>query len=70
MNFLIFAAYSCALANMADEGWVLWYWGTTFKGRGEYVRLVFEAAGVEYTENNDGAEIMSRCDLQGHKGKG
>jgi hypothetical protein len=55
---------------MADAGWVLWYWGSSFKGRGEYVRLVFEAAGVEYTENNDGAEIMSRCDLHGHKGTG
>lgn len=55
---------------MAEQGWVLWYWGATFKGRGEYVRLVFEAAGVPYTENNDGADIMSHCDMQGHKGKG
>ena len=55
---------------MADQGWVLWYWGATFKGRGEYVRLIFEAAGVPYTENNDGADIMSHCDMQGHKGKG
>lgn len=55
---------------MAEAGWVLWYWGATFKGRGEYVRLVFEAAGVPYTENNDGADIMSHCDMQGHKGKG
>ena len=35
---------------MSDE-WVLYYW--PLAGRGEFVRLVFEEAGVKYKEVND-----------------
>lgn len=38
-------------------GYVLHYWGG-IPGRGEYVRLAFEHAGVPYTDSNDPAKLM------------
>ena len=54
----------------ASDDWVLHYWGNTFKGRGEFVRLLFEAAGVSYTENNDGGKILALTDMGGSLGDG
>ena len=34
---------------MADPGWKLFYWHT-LPGRGDYVRLMFEEAGVQYED--------------------
>ena len=54
----------------SSDDWVLHYWGPTFKGRGEFVRLLFEAAGVKYTENNDGGKIVALNDMGGSLGEG
>lgn len=44
--------------KMCDSDWKLYYW-PGFKGRGEFVRLMFEEAGVAYTEINDRAEVFN-----------
>ena len=41
-----------------EPEWVLYYWGCPpgvkpFPGRGEFVRLIFEEAGVKFREVND-----------------
>lgn len=41
---------------MGDE-WQLFYW-PGMPGRGEFVRLIFEEAGVKYTEVSDPKIIM------------
>lgn len=51
---------------MASD-WVLYYWNG-FPGRGEFARLVFEEAGVKYTEVNDRDVIVNEI-IQG-KGDG
>jgi len=38
------------------------YWGGAFKGRGEYVRLMFELAAVPYEETNDVQQLLSHID--------
>ncbi|KAG1670381.1 hypothetical protein FOA52_000141 [Chlamydomonas sp. UWO 241] len=54
------------------EGCKLWYWSSptiNIKGRGEYIRLIFEEAGVPYIEpaqeagpdNADGSTVVSFC---------
>ncbi|EJU05030.1 glutathione S-transferase C-terminal-like protein [Dacryopinax primogenitus] len=37
--------------------YILHYWGG-IPGRGEYVRLAFEYAGVSYTDSNDSAKLL------------
>lgn len=46
-----------------SEDWVLYYW-PGFPGRGEFLRLIFEEAGVKYTEVNDGNRIVKEI-IQG-----
>ncbi|MEH3104382.1 MAG: glutathione S-transferase [Sphingomonas phyllosphaerae] len=48
----------------------LWYW-PTIQGRGEFVRLVLEAGGIEYRDRarEDGAEAMLR-DMAGRGPRG
>ncbi|KAH8103035.1 glutathione S-transferase C-terminal-like protein [Cristinia sonorae] len=43
--------------KLKTEDYVLYYW-PGIPGRGEYVRLVFEYAGVEYTEQSDPASLL------------
>ena len=50
-----------------DSGWVLYYWDG-FPGRGEFARLLFEEAGVKYTEVNNGEVIFN--DIINGKGDG
>ena len=52
---------------MSDSDWFLYYWDG-FPGRGEFVRLVFEEAGVKYTEVNSGEVIFN--DIINGKGDG
>ncbi|PNW87542.1 hypothetical protein CHLRE_02g142200v5 [Chlamydomonas reinhardtii] len=40
----------------AEQPWELWYW-PGMKGRGEYVRLVFEEAGVPYKDMGQSAGL-------------
>lgn len=40
----------------AEQPWILQYWAAA--GRGEFVRLVFEEAGITYVEDNDSQEIL------------
>eukprot|EP00794_Sanderia_malayensis_P004677 gene4677-5287_t len=40
----------------SEECWELYYW--PLAGRGEFVRVIFEEAGVAYKENND-AELLT-----------
>jgi len=47
------------MASSTEVEWILYYW-PGFPGRGEFVRLVFEEAGVKYTENNN-AELLYKC---------
>ena len=42
---------------MASD-WILYYW-PGFPGRGDFVRLVFEEAGVKYQEENDTTIIVN-----------
>lgn len=51
----------------SDSDWVLYYWDG-FVGRGEFVRLMFEEAGVKYSEENSGEIIMNEIILG--KGEG
>ncbi|XP_045170005.2 glutathione S-transferase-like [Mercenaria mercenaria] len=46
-----------------SEEWCLYYWAG-FPGRGEFLRLIFEEAGVKYTEVNDGTRLVSEI-IQG-----
>jgi glutathione S-transferase len=48
----------------------LWYW-PTIQGRGEFVRLALEAAGIDYRDRarDDGAEAMMR-DMAARGGRG
>jgi glutathione S-transferase len=48
--------------------WKLYYWGGAFKGRGEYVRLMFELAGVTYEEVNDVQQLLTCIDRGGANG--
>ncbi|KAL3831846.1 hypothetical protein ACJMK2_023545 [Sinanodonta woodiana] len=50
--------------SKGGANWELYYWGG-FKGRAEFVRLVFEEAGVKYKEVNDG---ISESIIQGKIG--
>ncbi|XP_066927120.1 glutathione S-transferase-like [Clytia hemisphaerica] len=43
-------------SNSGETDWQLIYW-PGFCGRGEFVRLVFEEAGIKYVENNDAEYI-------------
>ena len=52
---------------MSESGWKLYYWDG-FVGRGEFVRLMFEEAGVQYTEVNDREVIFN--DIISGKGDG
>jgi glutathione S-transferase len=52
-----------AVVDTEERGWTLHYWGPTFKGRGEFIRLLFEAAAIPYTENNAADEIIASCDM-------
>ena len=54
----------------SNDEWVLYYWNgePPFCGRGEFARLMFEEAGVKYTEVNDGKLLLSEI-VQG-KGDG
>ncbi|TCD66915.1 hypothetical protein EIP91_000754 [Steccherinum ochraceum] len=47
-----------ATKKQKTEGYVLHYW-PVLPGRGEYVRLAFEYAGVPYTEQNDPSSLLS-----------
>ena len=47
--------------------WILYYW-PGFPGRGEFARLVFEEAGIKYTEENDRDKITNEIILG--KGEG
>ncbi|KAE8259173.1 hypothetical protein A4X13_0g1188 [Tilletia indica] len=48
--------------------YTLWYW-PSIPGRGEYVRLAFAAAQVEYTDNSDDAgALMKLVGPQGNTG--
>ena len=47
-----------------SEPWVLHYWDMS-PGKGEYIRLVFEEAGVPFQENHE--RIMERI-IQGEMG--
>ena len=54
--------------------WKLWYW-PGMKGRGEYIRLVFEEAGVAYEEPAQGGgehhspTVCVRMRVQGGEGE-
>ncbi|KAK3610950.1 hypothetical protein CHS0354_038999 [Potamilus streckersoni] len=52
-----------------DEDWELYYW-PGFPGRGEFVRLVFEEAGVKFRDMRDmvGVGGISRLVLEGELG--
>lgn len=41
-----------------SDGWYLYYWAG-FPGRGEFIRLIFEEAGVPYSEVNDGTKLYN-----------
>ena len=45
-----------------SSDWILYYW-PGFVGRGEFVRLVFEEAGVKYREEEDGNKIKNEIIL-------
>jgi glutathione S-transferase len=54
---------------MAEQAeWTLYYHGGAMKGRGEYIRLMFETAGVKYIENNDYATFSKIADTRGVRG--
>ena len=58
-----------AMSSSQGQGWKLYYWYTpgsplgVFPGRGEYVRLMFEEAGVAYEDvcrkNNSNADVLA-----------
>lgn len=52
-----------------DPEWTLYYWSPpapkTMKGRGEYIRLMFEAAECPFNEVNDPTKILEITDLNG-----
>ena len=53
---------------MASNEWTLYYWngregGPQCCGRGEFVRLMFEEAGVKFTEVNDRKVIENKIIL-------
>ena len=47
---------------MSDD-WTLYYW-PGMPGRGEFIRLIFEEAGVKYSEINDADVLMTEI-IQG-----
>jgi len=47
---------------MSDD-WILYYW-PGMPGRGEFIRLIFEEAGVKYSEINDADVLMTEI-IQG-----
>lgn len=47
-----------AAKKQKTEDYVLYYW-PGLPGRGEYVRLAFEYAGIPYTEKNDPSKLIS-----------
>jgi hypothetical protein len=53
----------------SDGEWKLFYWtnpSRPLKGRGEYVRLMFEAAEVPYTEfEGDFNAVIAKIDCRG-----
>ena len=50
---------------MSSDEWFLYYWNgePPFCGRGEFARLMFEEAGVQYTEVNDGKVLNNEIIL-------
>mmetsp|Transcript_15669 Transcript_15669/g.20329 ORF Transcript_15669/g.20329 Transcript_15669/m.20329 type:complete len:241 (-) Transcript_15669:476-1198(-) len=46
-----------------NNGYTIHYWSDQFKGRAEFIRLLFEAAGVQYNEILDGPPLIAGCDL-------
>ena len=50
---------------MSSDEWILYYWNgePPFCGRGEFARLMFEEAGVQYTEVNDGKVLYNEIIL-------
>lgn len=59
------AAAAAELSVPIDEEWKLYYWSGNFKGRGEYIRLMFEAAEVPYEEVGDAEHILKLMDRNG-----
>lgn len=50
------------MAAGGEAGWSLYYHGSPMKGRGEYLRLLFEAAQVPFREVGDFPSIKALCD--------
>nr|ACM44934.1 sigma-class glutathione S-transferase [Laternula elliptica] len=52
--------------TVQGDKWVLYYW-PGFKGRAEFVRLVFEEAGIPYLESNQGvADSIIKGEIGGY----
>lgn len=64
-------------ANTAEEvvsaaveapKWTLYYHDAPMKGRGEYIRIIFEAAQVPFKEVGDFPSLKAKCDSFNYPG--
>lgn len=57
--------------DSTESEWNLYYWSNPsrpFKGRGEYVRLMFEAAEMPYNEiEGDMSAVVAKIDCRGFR---
>ena len=51
--------FLCSTNKIMSDDWVLYYYGG-FPGRGEFIRLIFEEAGVKYREVNEYKTLRSQ----------
>jgi glutathione S-transferase len=52
---------------MSDTTYTLYYW-SSIPGRGEYIRLAFEAAGTSFMDNTDPGALQARVMSTGAAG--
>ena len=51
------------MSSFTNGEWTLYYHGfIKMKGRGEYIRIIFEAARVPFKEIGDHSSIIQKCD--------
>ncbi len=60
------------MSNLEGNSWTLYYWNLSppLRGRGEYIRLMFEAARIPFTEIGDPKLLSPLVDRMARYGEG